>query len=79
MCVCVWCVYMFANVFCIYCCPILSFDLLGAGRVTFSSKVVFMSAVSCRSMQVTYGDIDKKVGLATAQWLAFCMLYVSHQ
>ena len=35
--------------------------LLGAGRVTFSSRVSFMSAVSCRFLQVTYGDIDKKV------------------
>ena len=34
---------------------------LGAGRVTFSSRVSFMSAVSCRFLQVTYGDIDKKV------------------
>ena len=33
----------------------------GAGRVTFSSRVSFMSAVSCRFLQVTYGDIDKKV------------------
>ena len=33
----------------------------GAGRVTFSSRVSFMSAVSCRFFQVTYGDIDKKV------------------
>ena len=42
----------------------LSFDLcVGAGRVTFSSRVSFMSAVSCRFLQVTYGDIDKKVGL----------------
>ena len=42
---------------------LVSFDLvLGAGRVTFSSRVSFMSAVSCRFLQVTYGDIDKKVG-----------------
>ncbi len=34
---------------------------IGAGRVTFSSRVSFMSAVSCRFLQVTYGDIDKKV------------------
>ena len=33
----------------------------GAGRVTFSSRVSFMSAVSCRFLHVTYGDIDKKV------------------
>ena len=35
--------------------------VVGAGRVTFSSRVSFMSAVSCRFLQVTYGDIDKKV------------------
>ena len=35
--------------------------ITGAGRVTFSSRVSFMSAVSCRFFQVTYGDIDKKV------------------
>ena len=33
----------------------------GAGRVTFSSRVSFMSAVSCSFLQVAYGDIDKKV------------------
>ena len=37
------------------------FLITGAGRVTFSSRVSFMSAVSCRFFQVTYGDIDKKV------------------
>ena len=40
---------------------ILCVFLVGAGRVTFSSRVSFMSAVSCRFLQVTYGDIDKKV------------------
>lgn len=40
---------------------LLSVDPSGAGRVTFSSRVSFMSAVSCRFLQVTYGDIDKKV------------------
>ena len=38
-----------------------SLQCAGAGRVTFSSRVSFMSAVSCRFLQVTYGDIDKKV------------------
>ena len=40
---------------------LLSVAPSGAGRVTFSSRVSFMSAVSCRFLQVTYGDIDKKV------------------
>ena len=35
---------------------------VGAGRVAFSSRVSFMSAVSCRFFQITYMDIDKKVG-----------------
>ena len=33
----------------------------GAGRVTFSSRVSFMTAVSCRFLKVTYEDINKKV------------------
>jgi cytoplasmic polyadenylation element-binding protein len=41
--------------------PPFFFSNPGAGRVTFSSRVSFMSAVSCRFLQVTYGDIDKKV------------------
>ena len=44
----------------VLCCNI-SLQCAGAGRVTFSSRVSFMSAVSCRFLQVTYGDIDKKV------------------
>ena len=45
--------YLFCfNPLCIY---------IGSGRVTFASKVSFMSAVSCRFFHVTYGDIDKEV------------------
>ena len=40
----------------------LAIELVGAGRVAFSSRVSFMSAVSCRFFQITYMDIDKKVG-----------------
>lgn len=57
-----------------------NYYVAGAGRVTFSSRVSFMSAVSCRFLQVTYGDIDKKVywyWYSTCQWWRewFCSQY----
>ena len=33
----------------------------GAGCITFSSWISFMSAMSCQFFQVTYGDTDKMV------------------
>ena len=33
----------------------------GSGRVTFSSQVSFTSAVYCRFLKVTYGDVEKRL------------------
>lgn len=67
--------YLYFRTIVEYClCFLLCFsDQSGAGRVTFSSRVSFMSAVSCRFFQVTYGDIDKKV---TIQYSPY--MYLNH-